>query len=154
MDAPGKFLRTHGPATVDWAASYLDRVGTLPVLAQVQPGELTAQLPKSAPEQGESFEAVLRDLDQILMPGITHWQHPRYFAYFPSATSGPAILAEMLAATINNVGFVWRSSPAATELEGVVLSWVAQLLGLPDGWHGQIESWRIDGDDGRCDRRP
>jgi aromatic-L-amino-acid decarboxylase len=133
-------LRDHGPAALDWAASYLERVGSLPVLAQVEPGELTAKLPAAAPEQGESFDAVLRDLDEILMPGITHWQHPRYFAYFPSATSGPAILADMLAVTINTVSFLWRSSPAATELEGVVLAWVAQLMGLPAGWHGQIEA--------------
>ncbi len=137
--SPGDFLRAHGPQAIDWAASYLDRVGTLPVLAQVRPGELSARLPDAAPERGESFEAVLADLDQILLPAVTHWQHPRYFAYFPSNTSAPAILAEMLAATLNNVGFLWRSSPALTELELVVMSWAAQLLGLPSGWHGQIE---------------
>jgi len=137
---PARFLRDHGPAALEWAASYLERVGSLPVLAQVEPGELTSKLPAAAPEQGESFDAVLRDLDEILMPGITHWQHPRYFAYFPSATSGPAILADMLAVTINTVSFLWRSSPAATELEAVVLAWVAQLMGLPAGWHGQIEA--------------
>jgi aromatic-L-amino-acid decarboxylase len=136
---PAKFLRQHGPATIEWAASDLERVGSLSVLAQVEPGELTGRLPAGAPEQGESFDAVLRDLEEILLPGITHWQHPRYFAYFPSTTSGPAILAELLAATINTVGFLWRSSPAATELEGVVLAWVAELIGLPAGWHGQIE---------------
>ncbi len=140
LNDPAGFLREHGPATLEWAASYLERVGSLPVLAQVEPGELTSLLPASAPAQGESFDAVLRDLEEILMPGITHWQHPRYFAYFPSATSGPAILAETLAATINTVSFLWRSSPAATELEGVVLAWVAQLIGLPSGWHGQIEA--------------
>ena len=137
---PARFLRDHGPAALEWAASYLERVGSLPVLAQIEPGELTSKLPAAAPEQGESFDAVLRDLDEILMPGITHWQHPRYFAYFPSATSGPAILADMLAVTINTVSFLWRSSPAATELEAVVLAWVAQLMGLPAGWHGQIEA--------------
>jgi len=136
---PAGYLRAYGPAALEWAASYLERVGTLPVLARVQPGELTARLPPSAPEQGETFDAVLRDLEEILLPGMTHWQHPRYFAYFPSATSAPAVLADMLAATLNNVGFLWRSSPAATELESVVLSWVAQLLGLPNNWHGQIE---------------
>ncbi len=139
VNDPGQFLRTYGPATVEWAASYLDRVGSLPVLTQLEPGELTARLPAAAPEQGESFDAVLRDLDEVLMPGITHWQHPRYFAYFPAATSGPAILADMLASTINSIGFLWRSAPAATELEGVVMSWVAELFGLPAGWHGHIE---------------
>ncbi|MGH2842731.1 MAG: pyridoxal phosphate-dependent decarboxylase family protein [Solirubrobacteraceae bacterium] len=136
---PAQYLREYGPATLEWAAAYLERVGSLPVLAQVQPGEVTARLPGSAPEQGESFDAVLRDLEEILLPGITHWQHPRFFAYFPSATSAPAILADLIASTLNAVGFLWRSSPAATELEGVVCSWVAQLLGLPDGWHGHIE---------------
>lgn len=136
---PGAYLRAHGPAALEWAASYLDRVRDLPVLAQVQPGELTARLPAAAPEHGESFDAVLRDIEEILLPGVTNWQHPRFFAYFPSATSAPAILADMLAATLNTVGFLWRSSPAATELEGVVASWVAQLLGLPSEWSGHIE---------------
>ena len=136
---PAAYLREYGPATLEWAASYLERVGSLPVLPQVRPGELTARIPASAPEYGESFDAVLRDIEETLLPGVTHWQHPRYFAYFPSATSAPAILADLVASTLNTVGFVWRSSPAAIELEGVVCSWVAQLLGLPAGWHGHIE---------------
>ena len=137
--APGTILRAHGPAALEWAAGYLERVGDLPVLAQVAPGEIAARLPERAPERGESFEAVLRDLDEILLPGVTHWQHPRYFAYFPSLTSEPAILAEMLAATLNSVAILWRTAPAATELERVVLAWVADLIGLPHGWHGHIE---------------
>ena len=82
---------------------------------------------------------MLRDLDEILLPGITHWQHPRYFAYFATARREPAILAELLAATLNSVAILWRTAPAATELEAVVLDWVAELLGLPAGWHGHIE---------------
>jgi aromatic-L-amino-acid decarboxylase len=132
-------LRSHGAAALEWAAGYLERVGELPVLAQVQPGEIRARLPRSAPEQPEPFSAVLRDLDEVLLPGITHWQHPRYFAYFASSSSEPAILAELLAATLNSVAILWRTAPAATELEGVVLDWTAQLLGLPAGWHGHIE---------------
>jgi aromatic-L-amino-acid/L-tryptophan decarboxylase len=132
-------LREDGRAALEWAASYLERVGELPVLAQVAPGEIRARLPPEAPEDPEPFAAVLRDLDEILLPGITHWQHPRYFAYFPSNTSPPGILAEMLASTINSVSFLWRTNPAATELEAVVLDWTAQLLGLPAGWHGHIE---------------
>ncbi len=132
-------LRADGRAAVDWAAEYLERVGELPVLAQVAPGDIRARLPREAPEEPEPFAAVLRDLDDVLLPGVTHWQHPRYFAYFASSSSAPGILAEMLAATINSVGFLWRSAPAATELEQVVLAWTAKLLGLPEGWHGHIE---------------
>jgi aromatic-L-amino-acid/L-tryptophan decarboxylase len=132
-------LRVDGLAALEWAAAYLERVGDLPVLAQVAPGEIRARLPTEAPEAGEPFAAVLRDLDQVLLPGVTHWQHPRYFAYFATGASEPAILAELLAATLNSVSFLWRTAPAATELEGVVLDWTAKLLGLPDGWHGHIE---------------
>jgi aromatic-L-amino-acid/L-tryptophan decarboxylase len=132
-------LRSDGAAALEWAAGYLDRVGELPVLAQVTPGEIRARLPAAAPEQPEPFSAVLRDLDEVLLPGITHWQHPRYFAYFATSSSEPAILAELLAATLNSVAILWRTAPAATELEGVVLDWTAELLGLPPGWHGHIE---------------
>jgi aromatic-L-amino-acid decarboxylase len=132
-------LRSDGAAALAWAADYLERVGELPVLALVRPGEIRARLPASAPEDGEPFAAVLRDLDELLLPGVTHWQHPRYFAYFATSSSEPAILAELLAATLNSVAILWRTAPAATELEGVVCDWVADLLGLPSGWHGHIE---------------
>ncbi|MBV9048774.1 MAG: aminotransferase class V-fold PLP-dependent enzyme [Solirubrobacterales bacterium] len=137
--ASGADLRSDGRAALEWAASYLERVAELPVLAQVSPGEIRARLPKSAPEEPEPFANVLRDLDQVLLPGVTHWQHPRYFAYFPTGACEPAILAEMLAATLNSVALLWRTAPAATELEHVVLEWTAELLGLPQGWHGHIE---------------
>ena len=117
----------------------MERVGELPVLAQVRPGEIRARLPANAPEEGEPFAAVLQDLDEVLLPGVTHWQHPRYFAYFATSSSEPAILAELLAAAINSIAILWRTSPASTELEGLVLDWSAQLLGLPAGWHGHIE---------------
>jgi aromatic-L-amino-acid decarboxylase len=132
-------FRDDGAAALDWAARYLERVDELPVLAQVAPGEIRAQLPASPPEQAEPFADVLRDLDEVLLPGITHWQHPRFFAYFATTASEPGILAELLVATLNNVGFLWRTSPALTELELVTLDWLAQLLGLPQGWHGHIE---------------
>jgi aromatic-L-amino-acid decarboxylase len=132
-------FRADGLAALEWAAQYLERVDGLPVLAQVQPGEIRAQLPSTAPEHPEPFSAVLDDLERILLPGVTHWQHPRYFAYFATSAAEPGILAELLAATLNSVAILWRTAPAATELEQVVLAWTAELLGLPDGWHGHIE---------------
>jgi len=126
-------------AAVEWAARYLERVGKYPVLAQVKPGEIRARLPAEPPERPEPFADVLRDLDEILLPGITHWQSPRFFAYFAVSGSEPGILAELLAATLNNVGILWRTSPASAELESLTLDWTAQLLGLPAGWHGHIE---------------
>src|SRR3954451_7817292 len=132
-------FREDGAAAVEWAANYLETVGELPVLAQVKPGDIRARLPQSAPEEPEPFEAVLRDLDEILRPGFTNWQHPRNFAYFSVTGSEPGILAELLAAALNQVAILWRTAPASTELEGVVLDWVAQLIGLPEGWHGHIE---------------
>jgi aromatic-L-amino-acid decarboxylase len=132
-------LRQDGPSALEWAASYLERVGDLPVLAQVEPGAIRAALPSAPPEHPEPFSAVLSDLEDILLPGITHWQHPRFFGYFATSSSEAAILAELLAATLNSVAILWRTAPAATELEEVVLAWTAQLLGLPAGWHGHIE---------------
>jgi aromatic-L-amino-acid decarboxylase len=132
-------FRRDGHAAIDWAADYLERVGSLPVLAQVAPGEIRSRLPARAPDDPEPFEAVLRDLDEVLLPGVTHWQHPRYFAYFATTASEPGILAELLAAALNTIAILWRTSPASTELESVVLDWVADLLGLPSGWHGHIE---------------
>jgi aromatic-L-amino-acid/L-tryptophan decarboxylase len=132
-------FRDDGAAALEWAARYLERVGELPVLAQVEPGDVRARLPTSPPEQAEPFAHVLRDLDEILLPGITHWQSPRFFAYFAVSAAEPGILAELLAATLNSVAILWRTSPASTELEAVTLDWTAQLLGLPPGWHGHIE---------------
>ena len=132
-------FREDGTAALEWAARYLEQVGDFPVLAQVEPGDIRSRLPASPPEQGEPFADVLRDLDQILLPGITHWQSPRFFAYFANSSAEPGILAELLAATLNSVAFIWRTSPASTELEAHTLDWAAQLLGLPPGWHGHIE---------------
>jgi aromatic-L-amino-acid decarboxylase len=132
-------FREDGEAALEWAASYLERLSDLPVLAQVEPGEISVRLPPAPPEQAEPFANVLRDLDEILLPGLTHWQHPRFFAYFAVTASEPGILAELLAATLNQVAILWRTSPASTELELRAVDWVRQLLGLPDGWHGHIE---------------
>jgi len=135
----GVAFRDDGLAAVEWAARYLERVGEYPVLAPVKPGEIRARLPSEPPERPEPFADVLRDLDETLLPGITHWQSPRFFAYFAVSGSEPGILAELLAATLNNVGILWRTSPASAELEALTLDWTAQLLGLPSGWHGHIE---------------
>ncbi len=132
-------FRTDGAAALEWAARYLERVDELPVLAQVRPGELSAKLPLSAPEQAEPFANVLRDLDELIVPALTNWQHPRFFAYFAVTASEPGILAELLSATLNQVALLWRASPASTELEIRTVDWVRQLLGLPEGWHGHIE---------------
>ncbi len=132
-------FRTDGAAALEWAARYLERVDELPVLAQVRPGELSAKLPLSAPEQAEPFANVLRDLDELIVPALTNWQHPRFFAYFAVTASEPGILAELLSATLNQVALLWRASPASTELELRTVDWVRQLLGLPEGWHGHIE---------------
>jgi aromatic-L-amino-acid decarboxylase len=132
-------FRADGAAALEWAARYLERVDELPVLAQVKPGELSAKLPLSAPEQAEPFANVLRDLDELIVPALTNWQHPRFFAYFAVTGSEPGILAELLSATMNQVALIWRASPASTELEIRTVDWVRQLLGLPEGWHGHIE---------------
>jgi aromatic-L-amino-acid decarboxylase len=132
-------LREDGPAALDWVASYLERVRELPVLAQVSPGEVRDALPSSPPERGEGFEAVLRDLEGVLLPGMTHWQSPRFLAYFSTTGSEASVLAELLAAGLDQVGILWRTSPALQELEEVTMAWLAELLGLPRGWHGQLE---------------
>ena len=132
-------FRDDGAAALDWVASYLERIRDYPVLSRGAPGEIRAALPASPPDGPEPFADVLRDLDAVLMPGITHWQSPRYFAYFASTASEPGILAELLAAGLNQVGILWRASPALQELEEVTLDWLRQLVGLPAGLHGHIE---------------
>jgi aromatic-L-amino-acid/L-tryptophan decarboxylase len=132
-------LRDDGAAALDWVASYLERARELPTLAQVEPGDVRAALPASAPEQAEPFVDVLRDLEEVLLPGVTHWQSPRFFAYFSTTGSEPAILADVLAGGLNQVGILWRASPALQELEEVTLAWLGELLGLPGGWHGHLE---------------
>jgi aromatic-L-amino-acid decarboxylase len=132
-------LRDDGAAALEWVADYLERVPELPVLAQVSPGDVRSSLPASPPARGEPFAEVLRDLEEKLLPGLTHWQSPRFFAYFSTTGSEPAVLAELLEAGLNQVGILWRTSPALQELEEVTLAWLAQLLGLPAGWHGHLE---------------
>ena len=147
-------LAEDGRAALDWVVDYLDRVEEFPVLAQVEPGQIRNALPKSPPDDPEPFANVLRDLDEVLMPGITHWQSPKYFAYFSITGSEPGILAELLMAALNNVGILWRASPALQELEEVTLDWLAQLLDVPSGWHGQLEEGGLNLHDRRSGRRP
>jgi aromatic-L-amino-acid decarboxylase len=124
-------FRQAGHTLIDWIADYLERVEQYPVLSQVQPGEIRARLPAAPPGEGEPFEAILRDVEQILLPGITHWQSPNFFAYFPANNSGPSILGELLSAGLGVQGMLWATSPACTELETHVLDWIVDLLGLP-----------------------
>ncbi len=135
---PSEDFRAHAEDVVEWIATYLDEVGQLPVLAQIEPGDVRASLPLEPPEEGEAFETVLKDFRDLIVPGITHWNHPSFFAYFANTGSGPGILGEMLASALNVNAMVWRSCPAATELEEHTLDWLRQTLGLPEGFHGTI----------------
>ncbi len=128
---PDEF-REGGHKVVDWVADYLERVESYPVLSRVSPGEIRAMLPPEPPPYGESLDAVIRDLDHVIMPGITHWQSPNFFAYFPANNSGPSILGELLSAGLGVQGMLWTTSPACTELETLVLDWLVSMLDLPD----------------------
>jgi len=135
----GLSFRDDLAAASEWVVGYLEGAAERPVAASVSPGELAARLPGSPPELAEPFSAVLADLDALIAPGLTHWNHPRFFAYFANSGSEPGILAELLTAALNVNAMSWVTSPAATELEQVVVDWLAQLLGLPRGLHGHIE---------------
>jgi aromatic-L-amino-acid decarboxylase len=124
-------FRLRGHAVIDWIADYQKRIESFPVLSRSRPGELRAALPEDPPENGEDFEAVMRDLDELILPGITHWQSPNFFAYFPANASGPSILGELLSAGLGVQGMLWATSPACTELETHVLDWLVGMLGLP-----------------------
>src|SRR5271167_85340 len=125
-------FREYGRAVVDWVAGYHERIEILPVLSQVKPGEIRRALPAEAPLHGEAFEAMLQDIDRIILPGVTHWQSPNFFAYFPANASGPAILGDLLSSALGVQGMLWATSPACTELETQVLDWLVAMLGLPD----------------------
>ncbi|MBL7008634.1 MAG: aspartate aminotransferase family protein [Planctomycetes bacterium] len=129
--SPEEFRR-HGRAVVDWIADYWERVEELPVQSRARPGELRAALPAAAPEDGEPFEAMMADVDRLILPGITHWQSPNFFGYFPANSSPPAVLGELLSAGLGVQGMLWSTSPACTELETHVLDWLVGMLGLPE----------------------
>lgn len=137
---PDEFRRW-GHEVIDWVARYMESIASYPVRSQVAPGEIRAKLPAGAPAQGESIGAMLSDLDRIIMPGITHWQSPNFFAYFPANTSGPAILGDLVSSGLGVQGMLWVTSPACTELESHVLDWVVDMLDLPP-------TFRSDGNGG------
>ena len=130
---PDEFRR-YGHELVEWVAGYMERVAALPVQASVEPGEIRAALPPAPPEDPEPFEALVRDLDDVVLPGITHWQSPGWFAYFPANTSPPSVLAELVTAALGAQGMMWSTSPALTEIEAHVLDWLVDLLGFPQEW--------------------
>jgi aromatic-L-amino-acid decarboxylase len=124
-------FRQYGRAVVDWIADYYERIETLPVLSQVEPGQVRQGLPAAAPAAGESFDAILQDMNKVILPGVTHWQSPNFFAYFPANASGPSILGDLLSSALGVQGMLWATSPACTELESHVLDWLLTMLGLP-----------------------
>ena len=134
----GAEFRRHGHALVEWIAQYLESSDRYPVLSRVAPGELTRALPAHAPEAPEPFEAVLGDLERLIVPALTHWNHPGFFGYFAISASPPGVLAEFLSAALNQQAMLWRTSPAATELEAVTLGWLRDLVGLPPTFDGVI----------------
>jgi aromatic-L-amino-acid decarboxylase len=134
----GASFRRHGHDLVEWIADYLEHPERYPVLARVKPGEIAAALPTEAPEDPEPFGAVMADFERVLGPGLTHWNHPGFLAYFPSSGSPPGILGEFLAAALNQQAMLWRTSPSATELEHVTLGWLRKLIGVPDDFDGVI----------------
>ncbi len=125
-------FRELGRAAVDWIADYYENIEKLPVLSQVKPGEVRKHLPQRAPDQPEAFDAVLKDVTKVILPGVTHWQSPNFFAYFPANASGPAILGDLLSSALGVQGMLWATSPACTELETHVLDWLVPILGLPE----------------------
>lgn len=136
--SPDEFRR-HAHAMVDWMADYIDGVEDRPVMSPAAPGDVAGRLAQAPPDEGEPMEAIFRDFERVVLPGITHWQHPSFFAFFPANSSPPSVLAEMLTAALGAQGMIWQTSPAATELETRVMDWLRQMTGLPDGFTGVIQ---------------
>jgi aromatic-L-amino-acid decarboxylase len=137
-DTSKEDFRRFGHQLIDWIADYFERIDELPVLAAIEPGDLKAQLPPVPPQQGESMEQILADVDRLVVPALTHWSHPSLFAYFATSTSAPGIFGELLTAAFDNKAMLWRTSPASTELEEVTLDWLRQMMGLDPGMIGLI----------------
>ncbi|MGI8733681.1 MAG: pyridoxal phosphate-dependent decarboxylase family protein [Pyrinomonadaceae bacterium] len=137
-DMNAEEFRRFGHELIDWISDYFERIEELPVLSQIEPGELKNQLPNTAPQQGESMTEILADVDRLIVPALTHWSHPSFFAYFATSTSAPGIFGELLSAAFDNKAMLWRTSPASTELEEVTLDWLRQMMGLDKGYSGII----------------
>lgn len=132
-------FRRYGHAMIDWLADYNERLESLPVQSQIAPGDLRRELPPHPPEDGEEFDAVLKDVDRLILPGITHWQSPRFFAYFPANVSPPSVLGELLSAGLGVQGMLWATSPACTELESHVMDWLVEALELPRNFRSDAD---------------
>jgi aromatic-L-amino-acid/L-tryptophan decarboxylase len=137
-DMPPQDFRNYGHLFVDWIADYLENIEDHKVLPGIKPGDIKSSLPASAPSAGESMENIMADFEKIIMPGITHWNHPDFMGYFNSTSSGPGILAEFLTAALNQNGMIWKTSPASAELEEIVLNWFREMAGLPNEFWGII----------------
>lgn len=137
-DMPADEFKNAGYSLIDWAADYLNNIEEYPVLPNIKPGDIKSKLPDEPPFEGENFERIINDINEIILPGVTHWQHPNFMAYFASTASGPGILADIVSSTLNSNGMVWKSSPALTELEEVVLNWYKKMLNIPDEFKGII----------------
>ena len=134
-----KSFREQAHLLVDWMADYMGEVENFTVKSKVQPGAIYQSLPELAPSEGEEMSAIMQDFNNIIMPGITHWQSPNFFAYFPANSSYPSVLAEMLTATLGTQCMIWETSPAAAELEERMMNWLKAMTGIPAGWHGVIQ---------------
>src|SRR6476646_7886191 len=132
-------FRAAGHQLIDWIADYRTRVEQLPVMARTEPGAIKAQLPPTPPDAPDPFDAIVADLDRVVVPGLSHWQHPRFFGYFPSNGSLASVLGDYVSTGLGVLGLAWQSSPALTELEEVVTGWMRGMVGLSDAWNGVIQ---------------
>lgn len=137
-DMPTDEFKKYGYELIDWIAQYLKTIENYPVVPNIKPGEIKNKLPRNPPSLPESFEKIFSDVDEKILPGVTHWNHPNFMAYFNSTSSGPGILAELLSAALNTNGMLWKTSPSTTELEKVTVDWMRQMLGLPESFWGII----------------
>src|SRR5438132_758983 len=137
-DMPSDDFRKYGYEIVDWIADYFEHIGEFPVLSQVEPDWLKNNLPPSAPETGEDFGAILADVDKLILPAVTHWNHPNFHGLFSTSTSSVGVFGEMFTAAFDMKAMLWRTSPASTELEDVVLDWLRQMMDLPANFEGII----------------
>ena len=137
-DMPPDEFKKFGYEIIDWITEYLTTIEKHPVLPNIKPGDIKNSLPKNPPDFSEHFENIFSDLGEKIIPGVTHWNHPNFMAYFNSTSSGPGILAELLSGALNTNGMLWKTSPSTTELERVTVDWMRQILGLPDSFWGII----------------